>query len=96
MIKQRNFKQYALFSAILMLISLGMFMVSSTPYIAGTLGLNTAAANQVVSLINKYQTATAIVSIVGAISGVGSITSGMVATVLFLLKKKGKAKAAAW
>ncbi|MEC1966740.1 uberolysin/carnocyclin family circular bacteriocin [Bacillus cereus] len=96
MVNQQSFKNYALLSVTLMVVSLGLFMLSSAPHIAGTLGISTATATQVVSLIDKYQTATAIVSIVGAMTGVGGITSGIVATVLFLLKKKGKAKAAAW
>ncbi|MDP7981440.1 uberolysin/carnocyclin family circular bacteriocin [Bacillus sp. WLY-B-L8] len=91
--KQKKIKNYA---ATLTFGSAGLLMLSSAPHIAGTLGVSTGTANQVVTLIDQYQTATAIVSIVGAITGVGGITAGIVSTVLFLLKKKGKAKAAAW
>ncbi|HEX1157265.1 uberolysin/carnocyclin family circular bacteriocin, partial [Streptococcus pneumoniae] len=47
-------------------------------------------------LISAYSTVTAVISIVGAITGVGSIGSGIAATVLYILKKKGAAKAALW
>lgn len=92
----KNYKFYGAISLVLISITIGILFISTTPYIAGALGLSTGTATQVVSLISAYQTAAAIVSIVGALTGVGGITSGIVATVLFLLKKQGKAKAALW
>lgn len=77
-------------------VSLTMFYLVHSPMVAGALGISTESANKVVNLISAYGTASFVISMIGAATGVGSIGSGVVATVLFLIKKKGKAKAALW
>jgi circularin A/uberolysin family circular bacteriocin len=73
-----------------------MFYLVHLPMLAGSLGISTASANQVVNLISAYGTASFVISMIGAVTGVGSIGSGILATVLYLIKKRGKAKAALW
>lgn len=92
--------KFLIVSAMLAVISWLSLGVVSFPMLAGTLGISTKAAATVVNLISAYSTVTAVISIVGAITGaitgVGSIGSGIAATVLYILKKKGAAKAALW
>lgn len=88
--------KFLIVSAMLAVISWLSLGVVSFTMLAGTLGISTKAAATVVNLISAYSTVTAVISIVGAITGVGSIGSGIAATVLYILKKKGAAKAALW
>ncbi|HEW9368711.1 TPA: uberolysin/carnocyclin family circular bacteriocin [Streptococcus pneumoniae] len=88
--------KFLIVSAMLAVISWLSLGVVSFPMLAGTLGISTKAAATVVNLISAYSTVTAVISIVGAITGVGFIGSGIAATVLYILKKKGAAKAALW
>lgn len=66
------------------------------PNLAGALGVSTANANLVVNLISAYSTITTVISIIGAITGVGAIGSSIAASLLYIMKQKGKAKAALW
>ena len=86
--------KFLIVSAMLAVISWLSLGVVSFPMLAGTLEISTGSAATVVNLISAYSTVTAVISIVGAITGVGSIGSGIAATVLYMLKKKSAAKAA--
>lgn len=74
-------------------LSLGFI---NLPNLAGALGISASAAGTVVNLVSTYSTVTAVISIIGAITGVGAVSSGVAATVLYLIKQKGKATAALW
>ena len=84
--------KFLIVSVMLAVISWLSLGVVSFPMLAGTLGISTGSAATVVNLISAYSTVTAVISIVGAITGVGSIGSGIAATVLYMLKKKSAAK----
>ncbi|WP_231232042.1 uberolysin/carnocyclin family circular bacteriocin [Streptococcus equi] len=62
----------------------------SLPNLAGALGISTANANTTVNLLSAYSTVSSVVAIVGAVTGVGSIGAGIAATVLYLIKQKGR------
>lgn len=97
MTNSSNLKSFSVLTASVAIICLSLVaLIYASPLVAAQLGLSTGQAAIVVNLIDKYQTATAVVAIVGALSGVGSISSALVASALYLLKKKGKAKAAAF
>lgn len=77
-------------------ISFVVLMFVSSPLIAANLGVSAASAKTVVDLINAASTVSTVISVIGVVTGVGSVGSGVAATILALIKKKGKAKAAAW
>lgn len=83
-------------SAVLFFIAWLCLGIINLPQLAGALGLTAASSEIVVNLIGAYSTVTTVISIIGVVTGVGSIGSGIAATVLFLIKKKGKAEAALW
>ena len=66
------------------------------PNLAGALGISTSAASTAVNLLSAYSTLSAAMAIIGAITGVGAVGSGVAATVLYLIKQRGKAAAALW
>lgn len=84
-------------------LSVGLAVVAAfvtavfvSPQLASTLGISTGSAAAVVKFLNAYSSITFVLTIIGIVTGVGSVGSGIAATVLYLLKKKGKAKAAAF
>ncbi|BBU38508.1 uberolysin/carnocyclin family circular bacteriocin [Aeribacillus composti] len=96
MVETKNGKSFAILSLTLLAISMVALAIGNAPFLAGQLGISTASAWAVVDLLDKYQSVTFVISIIGAITGVGSISSALLASVLYILKKKGKAKAAAF
>ena len=57
-------------------------------------GIRPSAASTAVNLLSAYSTLSAAMAIIGAITGVGAVGSGIAATVLYLIKQRGKAAAA--
>ncbi|RZI52302.1 circular bacteriocin, circularin A/uberolysin family [Aeribacillus pallidus] len=96
MVETKNGKSFAILSLTLLAISMVALAIGNVPFLSGQLGISTASAWAVVDLLDKYQSVTFVISIIGAITGVGSISSALLASVLYILKKKGKAKAAAF
>ncbi|MDR2660731.1 MAG: uberolysin/carnocyclin family circular bacteriocin [Lactobacillaceae bacterium] len=83
-------------SFVLAIVFLSSILLQNNIQVAGALGISLTSATKVINLIQAYQTLAAVVTVVGALSGIGSVTSGIVATVLYLLKKEAKAKVALW
>jgi circularin A/uberolysin family circular bacteriocin len=83
--------------SILSLVVLAALLVDqSIPYLVATCGFATKTANQIVSVINAYGTASFAVSLVLAITGAGATVSALVATVYQFIKKKGQKYAVTW
>lgn len=95
-IKKMDTRFFVVLTAVLGFIFALTLLLSYGPAVATALGISTEAATRVVNVIQAYQTAAAIVSIVGALTGVGTITSGIVSAVLYMLKKKAKGQVALW
>lgn len=89
-------RKLAFFSVGLAVVGAFLTAIFVSPQLASTLGISTGAATAVVNFLNAYSSITFVITIVGVITGVGSMGSGIAATVLYLLKKYGKAKAAAF
>jgi circularin A/uberolysin family circular bacteriocin len=96
MLNSLIFRKLLILTGLLFFGSITMLYLVHLPMLAGSLGISTASASQVVNLISAYGTASFVISMIGAATGVGSIGSGVLATVLYIIKKKGKAKAALW
>jgi circularin A/uberolysin family circular bacteriocin len=96
MVNVRDSKFYVLLSASLLGVTLLALVIGTGPLIAAQLGLSTATSATIVSFLDAFSTVSYVVTIIGLFSGVGTITSAFAATVLTILKKKGKAKAAAF
>lgn len=73
-----------------------LFLNQSVPHLVATCGFATKTANQIVSVINAYGTATFAISLVLAITGAGATVSALVATVYQFIKKKGQKYAITW
>lgn len=89
-------RKLAFFSVGLAVVGAFLTAIFVSPQLASTLGISTGSAATVVKFLSIYSSITFVITIIGIITGVGSIGSGIAATVLYLLKKKGKAKAAAF
>ncbi|MCD2256886.1 uberolysin/carnocyclin family circular bacteriocin [Agrilactobacillus fermenti] len=87
---------FVVLTAILGFIFALTLLLSYGPAVATTLGISTETATRVVNIIQAYQTAVAVVSIVAALTGVGAISSGIVSVVPYMLKKKAKGQVALW
>lgn len=60
------------------------------------LGISSAAAVKVINIIDAVSTVATIISLVAAIVGAGAISAAIVAAAKKMIKKYGKAYAAAW
>ena len=96
MVKAKDSKFYALISATLLAVTLLALAIGSAPLIAAQLGLSTATAATIVNFLDAFSSVAYVITIVGIFTGVGTIGSAMAATILTILKKQGKAKAAAF
>ncbi|WP_208559913.1 uberolysin/carnocyclin family circular bacteriocin [Marinilactibacillus kalidii] len=76
-------------SVILFFIAWLCLGITNLPQLAGALGLSTASSEIVLNLVGPYTT---VVTIIGVVTGIGSLGSGIAATVLFIIKKKGNFK----
>lgn len=79
-----------------LVIMAALFFNLSVPNLVATCGFATKTANQIVSVINAYGTASFAISLVLAITGGGAAISALVATVYTYIKKKGAKYAVAW
>ncbi|MDO4605292.1 MAG: uberolysin/carnocyclin family circular bacteriocin [Helcococcus sp.] len=64
--------------------------------LTSTLGISAYAAKKIIDIISTASTIWSIVGIVAAVVGTGAIGVGILATAKTLVKKYGKAWAAAW
>ncbi|MGX4669379.1 uberolysin/carnocyclin family circular bacteriocin [Cerasibacillus sp. JNUCC 74] len=96
MVKARDSKFYALLSLSLFAVTLLALAIGSGPLIAAQLGLSTTTSIAIVNLLSVGSTVATVITVIGMFSGVGTIGSAFAATVLTLMKKHGKAKAAAF
>lgn len=60
------------------------------------LGISSAAAVKIINIIDAVSTVATIISLVAAIVGAGAISAAIVAAAKKMIKKYGKAYAAAW
>ncbi|MCO6330801.1 MULTISPECIES: uberolysin/carnocyclin family circular bacteriocin [Staphylococcus] len=63
---------------------------------ATKVGVSDATAGKVIDLVSAGSTVASIVSAVAGVTGAGLIAAGGIQTVKYMIKKKGKDKAAAW
>ncbi|MDQ6468833.1 uberolysin/carnocyclin family circular bacteriocin [Exiguobacterium acetylicum] len=92
----KSTKFYALLSLSLFAVTLVALMIGNGPLIAAQLGVSTGTAATVVKFLDTWSSVATVITIVGVFTGVGTIGSGIAATILTILKKQGKAKAAAF
>ena len=76
-------------------IALALLAVSF-PLLAANLGISTAVAGKIITIINAYSTIATIVSLVGVILGYGVISTALVITAKQVISKFGKAYATTW
>ncbi|EGO2662342.1 circular bacteriocin, circularin A/uberolysin family [Enterococcus faecalis] len=73
------------------------FAISLTqPHLTSTLGISAYAAKKVIDIISAASSVAAVVGIIAAVVGGGGIGVAVLATAKALVKKYGKAYAAAW
>ena len=96
MVREKGYKFYALLSVVLFAIAAISFTIGNTPLIVAQLGLSTGTAIALVNLLDNISSVVTALTIIAAFTGVGTIGSAVAASVLAILKKKGKAKAAAF
>ena len=96
MVREKGYKFYALLSVVLFAIAAISFTIGNTPLIAAQLGLSTGTAIALVNLLDNITSVATALTIIAAFTGVGTIGSAVAVSVLAILKKKGKAKAAAF
>ncbi|MCY7749228.1 uberolysin/carnocyclin family circular bacteriocin [Bacillus inaquosorum] len=96
MVKVKDSKFYALLSVSLFAVTLLALAIGNGPLIAAQLGLSTGTAATIVNFLDGVSSVATVISIIGMFTGVGTIGSAFAATVLTILKKQGKAKAAAF
>lgn len=94
----KNTSNFSSLKVVVVLGTLTLFfsLFSSLPNIAGMLGLSTSAAGTVYNIFQSYSDIAMAASIVGAFTGVGTIEASMSAAILYVIKKKAKAKAVAF
>ncbi|MBW4854124.1 uberolysin/carnocyclin family circular bacteriocin [Bacillus safensis] len=96
MTKATDSKFYALLSLSLLAVTLVALVIGNGSLIAANLGVSTGTAATVVNFLDTWSSVATVITIVGVFTGVGTIGSGVAATILAILKKEGKAKAAAF
>lgn len=94
--EKRSAKSYILLSISLFIVTLLALAIGSMSLISGQLGLSTTTSIAIVNLLDVGSSVATVITIIGLFSGVGTIGSAFAATVLTILKKQGKAKAAAF
>lgn len=87
-------KRGVYFTALVFVVTLLAVTVGEPAFIAKALGISTASALTVVKLLDAYQNVALVIAIVGAITGVGSISAGILAAALRILKRYGQYEAA--
>lgn len=95
-LEKRSAKSYALLSALLFAVTLLALSIGNMPLIAAQLGLSTTTAIAIVNLLSVGSSVAWVITVIGMFTGVGTIGSAFAASVLMLIKKQGKAKAAAF
>lgn len=70
--------------------------LANAPFIAANLGVSSATAYNMANALNNISNVATALTIIGTFTGVGTVGSGVAATILAILKKKGVAKAAAF
>lgn len=93
---KKSARSYAILSAVLLAITMLALAIGNGALIAAQLGLSTGTAATVVNFLDAFSTVSYVITIIGIFTGVGTISSALAATVLTILKKQGKAKAAAF
>jgi circularin A/uberolysin family circular bacteriocin len=96
MAKAKDSKFYALLSLSLFAVTLVALAIGNGPLIAAQLGLSTGTAATIVNFLDGVSSVATVITIIGMFTGVGTIGSALAASVLTILKKQGKAKAAAF
>lgn len=86
-------KQVVYFFAISIAV---FFLAVSFPLLAANLGVSTAVAGKIITVIDTYSTIATIVSLVGVIVGYGVISTALVVTAKQVISKYGKAYATTW
>ncbi|MCP2034189.1 circularin A/uberolysin family circular bacteriocin [Planomicrobium sp. HSC-17F08] len=92
----KDSKFYALLSMCLLVMTLAALMIGNSALIAAQLGISTGAAATVVAFLDTWSSVATVITVIGVFTGVGTIGAGVAATILTILKKQGKAKAAAF
>ncbi|AQR78367.1 uberolysin/carnocyclin family circular bacteriocin [Paenibacillus larvae] len=92
----KNARSYALLSAELLAITMFALTIGNGALIATQLGLSTTTSIAIVKFLDAFSTVSYVITIIGLFGGVGTISSALAATILTILKKQGKAKAAAF
>lgn len=96
MIKATDSKFYALLSLLLLAVTLVALVIGNGSLIAANLGVSSGTAFAMVNFLDAWSSVATVITVVGMFTGVGTISAGVAATILAILKKKGKAKAAAF
>lgn len=87
--------KFAVASVLLAILSITTFALVQAN-VAGMLGISASSAGTIVTILNTYGAVTLAFEIIGVVTGVGSIGSAFAASILYILKKEGKAKAVAF
>ncbi|WP_057914092.1 uberolysin/carnocyclin family circular bacteriocin [Peribacillus muralis] len=72
------------------------FLTVSFPYLAANLGISTAVAGKIITVIDTYSTIATIVSLASIIVGYGVISTALVITAKKVISKYGKGYATTW
>ncbi|WP_208559379.1 uberolysin/carnocyclin family circular bacteriocin [Marinilactibacillus kalidii] len=80
---------------ILTAVLMGMFFFVA-PELTSTLGISAYASKKIIDIISAASSVAAVVGIIAAVVGGGGIGVGILATAKALVKRYGKAYAAAW
>ncbi|MDM5321785.1 uberolysin/carnocyclin family circular bacteriocin [Bacillus pumilus] len=96
MTKATDSKFYALLSLSLLAVTLVALVIGNGSLIAANLGVSSGTAFAMVNFLDAWSSVATVITVVGMFTGVGTISAGVAATILAILKKKGKAKAAAF
>nr|WP_277717620.1 uberolysin/carnocyclin family circular bacteriocin [Priestia flexa]WEZ10396.1 uberolysin/carnocyclin family circular bacteriocin [Priestia flexa]WEZ10406.1 uberolysin/carnocyclin family circular bacteriocin [Priestia flexa] len=92
----KDSKFFVLLAGCLLAVTVLALSIGNAPLIAAQLGVSTATAATVVNFLSAASSVATVISIIGVFTGVGTIGSAMAATILTIIKKQGKAKAAAF
>lgn len=79
--------------------SLFLILIISTfsfPYLAGNLGISTAVATKIITIIDSFSSIATIISLIGIILGYGVFSTALVITAKKIISKYGKKYAILW
>ncbi|MFP7239943.1 uberolysin/carnocyclin family circular bacteriocin [Bacillus altitudinis] len=96
MTKATDSKFYALLSLSLLVVTLIALVIGNGSLIAANLGVSTGTAFTIVNFLDAWSSVATVITIVGMFTGVGTISAGVAASILAIIKKKEKSKAAAF